>query len=276
MREARRQEGRTPSWQFSPVSVELSTDGWAPRTRLRTRLRTAVENEKWSVIKAVTILQRFWPLVGWKMAIPTVLLSRRQTQQVQRTLRGQSALLFGDKAVLALHTLLRVPLWAVLFNLFKFSWLQSKNAWAFHFAFLLPPNPGRGSDFGRTILFETCRRKLPPVSSSGNGRGSACRGKAWNGRTEKDEGPWGGRDSHHGSVPATEFHSCAGPATLWFERSALNRTATSPLRARNQHHSSCLEPQVTAHTWTADGTRVTPTPAWSVCSTVCGGVSLCA
>lgn len=39
---------------------------------LWTQLRTAVENENACIIKAVTILQIFWPLVCWKMAVPTV------------------------------------------------------------------------------------------------------------------------------------------------------------------------------------------------------------
>lgn len=101
-------------------------------------------------IKAVTILQISWPLVCWKMAVPTV-SSPACVSQVSHLTRMKHRRL--SRAVRELSSLETKLFWVFTlswkFNggffffclAFSFFLLWSKNLWVFHFAFL-PPEMG--------------------------------------------------------------------------------------------------------------------------------------
>lgn len=169
--EARWREARPPSRQSSPVSGELSADGWVPRSRLR----TAVGNESGVLLRLLLYCRDFGPLLAGKRPSPRPPAPPPGPAQAGAAGPPRSALLFGDE-LSAPHTLPGAPLRVVLSHLLKCSWLRSK----MH-GLSVPrpssPGPGTGSGFGRTSY-----RNVSEAASSGSSPGvdgaSACRGKA--------------------------------------------------------------------------------------------------
>lgn len=153
--------------------------------------------------------------------------------------------------------------------------------WVLHFAFLPIPQPQKWAQtsegqsylkqLGR-IFFFVSSSDVTPENVLGI-KHTEERPRMERQRKTKDWGTVGTCIME--ASPQLNFHSCAGPATLWFERSAPNQAATSLLWARNQHNSSCLASQVITNSWKNSWKpHVTPTPAWSVYSTVCAEESL--
>ena len=119
----RKVAGRKHFWkhfQTSPVWVELWVQmGWDSEDMAENSCRK--QKKKWSVIKAVTILQRIWPLLAgmapqsW-LAASTPASTADFLERLERTLLWRQSCSGSS-------TFLKVQLWVVLFNLLKFSCL---------------------------------------------------------------------------------------------------------------------------------------------------------
>lgn len=226
-------------------------------------------NGNWSVIKAVTILQRFRPLVGCRRPSQRP-LSRglaRGRRQAQRTPRGRAPLFFGDEAVPGLHAPPESPTVGGSAQPLKIFLGREAKMRGFPVLLSSPHREGARPPRGNPVPRR--RKDPPPVSSPGNVLGVA-RADGRPGTKDRERRRAAGRREASREPPRRRI-----PARGQDRRPCGSRG--QPPRGR--HRPAPSREPAGGPAWSlesAPGRRLTPTPAWSACSTVCGGGSLCA